>query len=89
MVNAHLSDFRKTDCDRIIAIGGGAVIDMAKILVLEGEYTAAQIFGREVPLKKEKTLIAIPTTCAPGSEVSNVSIAEFNRITHKDGTCRR
>ena len=34
MVDALLEDFRKTDCDRIIAIGGGAVIDMAKILVL-------------------------------------------------------
>ena len=29
MIDALLADFRKTDCDRIIAIGGGAVIDMA------------------------------------------------------------
>ena len=36
MVDALLKDFRQTDCGRIIAIGGGAVIDMAKILVLDG-----------------------------------------------------
>ena len=46
MIDALLADFRKTDCDRIIAIGGGAVIDMAKILVLAGNYTAEEIFGR-------------------------------------------
>ena len=36
MMDAMISDFTKTDCNRIIAIGGGAVIDMAKRLVLEG-----------------------------------------------------
>ena len=44
MIDALLADFRKTDCDRIIAIGGGAVIDMAKILVLAGDYSAEEIF---------------------------------------------
>ena len=80
MIDALLADFRKTDCDRIIAIGGGAVIDMAKILVLAGDYSAEEIFGRKVPLKRAKTLIAVPTTCGAGSEVSNVSIAEFTKL---------
>ena len=84
-IDALLADFRKTDCDRIIAIGGGAVIDMAKILVLAGNYTAEEIFGRKVPLKREKTLIAVPTTCGAGSEVSNVSIAEFTKLHTKMG----
>ena len=63
MVDALLEDFRKTDCDRIIAIGGGAVIDMAKILVLEGHASAADIYQRKVPLKKIHRLVAVPTTC--------------------------
>lgn len=54
MIDALLADFRKTGCDRIIAIGGGAVIDMAKILVLAGNYTAEEIFGRKVPLKERR-----------------------------------
>lgn len=85
MINALLEDYRKTGCDRIIAIGGGAVIDMAKILVLEGSADAEKYFRREVPLKKVHTLIAVPTTCGAGSEVSNVSIAELTSIHSKLG----
>ena len=77
MVDALLEDFRKTDCNRIIAIGGGAVIDMAKILVLDGEAKATEYYQRKVPLKKVRSLIAVPTTCGAGSESSNISIAEI------------
>ena len=85
MVDALLEDFRKTDCDRIIAIGGGAVIDMAKILVLEGHDSAADIYQRKVPLKKIHRLVAVPTTCGAGSEVSNVSIVEMTGMHTKLG----
>lgn len=85
MIDGLLADFRRTDCKRIIAIGGGAVIDMAKLLVLGGDYSTEQIFKREVPLVKERTLIAVPTTCGAGSEVSNVSIAELTSIHSKLG----
>src|SRR5699024_1821010 len=85
MVDALLADFRKTDCGRIIAIGGGAVIDMAKILVLEGEASAADIYQRKAPLKKIHRLVAVPTTCGAGSEVSNVSIVEMTGMHTKLG----
>ena len=35
MIDALLADFSETDCTRIIAIGGGAVIDMVKILMFQ------------------------------------------------------
>jgi 4-hydroxybutyrate dehydrogenase len=85
MVDALLEDFRQTDCNRIIAIGGGAVIDMAKILVLDGEAKAADYYQRKVPLKKVRTLIAVPTTCGAGSESSNISIAEILEMGTKFG----
>ena len=52
MVNAMLADFRKTDCERVIAIGGGAVIDMAKILVLGGGGDAADYYQRKFRWKR-------------------------------------
>lgn len=85
MVDALLEDFRKTDSRRIIAIGGGAVIDMAKILVLDGTASAAEYYQRQVPVKKVRTLVAVPTTCGAGSEVSNVSIAEMTSLQTKLG----
>lgn len=85
MVDALLKDFRQTDCGRIIAIGGGAVIDMAKILVLDGEAKASEYYQKQVPVKKVRTLVAVPTTCGAGSEVSNVSIAELTQLQTKLG----
>lgn len=85
MIDRLLEDFRKLRCRRIIAIGGGAVIDMAKILVLDGSYRAEEYFQRKAPVKKVHELIAVPTTCGAGSEVSNISIAELTSIHSKLG----
>lgn len=85
MVDMLLEDFRKTDCTRIIAIGGGAVIDMAKILMLDGEYKASEYYQRKVPLKKVRSFVAVPTTCGAGSESSNISIAEILEMGTKFG----
>lgn len=85
MIDALLKDFQMTGAERIVAIGGGAVIDMAKILVLDGMHKTEDIFLRKVPLKKVRPLIAVPTTCGAGSEVSNVSIAELTQLHTKLG----
>lgn len=85
MLDALLRDFRKAGCSRIIAVGGGAVIDMAKILVADTNAETEAIFRREVVLRKTCPLIAVPTTCGAGSESSNVSIVEFTKLHSKMG----
>ena len=45
MIDALLEDFRRGRYKRIIAIGGGAVIDMAKILVLDGEAESRELLS--------------------------------------------
>lgn len=62
---------------RIIAVGGGSVIDIAKLLVIKGDNTALDLFERKVELIKDKELIIVPTTAGTGSEVTNISIAEI------------
>lgn len=85
MMDALAADFRCSGCTRITAIGGGAVIDMAKLLVLDGEASVKDIFQKRAALKKKYPLIAVPTTCGAGSEVSNVSIAEMTGLHSKLG----
>lgn len=77
MMNNILSDLRGVDYDRVIAIGGGTVIDISKLFVLKGMTDVLQAFDRSIPLIKEKKLVIIPTTCGTGSEVTNISIAEI------------
>lgn len=77
MIDKLLRDTKQLSFDRIIAIGGGSVIDIAKLLVIKDADSALDLFEQRIPLIKDKELIAIPTTAGSGSEVSNISIAEI------------
>ena len=71
--------------NRIIAIGGGTIIDISKFLTLDYDGTIDQVILNEIPYKKNKTLYVIPTTCGTGSEVTNVAIAELKMRKTKKG----
>lgn len=77
MMDNILKDIQGLSYDRVIAIGGGTVIDISKLFVLKGLTSSRQAFERTIPLVKDKQLIIIPTTCGTGSEVTNISIAEI------------
>lgn len=62
---------------RVIAVGGGSVIDIAKLLVIKDAENTLDLFERNIPLIKDKELIIVPTTCGTGSEATNISIAEI------------
>jgi 4-hydroxybutyrate dehydrogenase len=53
------------------------VLDTAKILTLRGLEHIEDAFERRIPLHREMGLIAVPTTCGTGSEVTNIAITEF------------
>lgn len=84
MLDAMLKDMREKQPERIIAIGG-SVIDCAKLFVLEETASAEDMFLHRCTPEKSRELIAIPTTCGSGSEVSRISICELTSLHTKLG----
>lgn len=61
--------------ERVLAVGGGAIMDIGKLLSLKRTGSVHQLFFKEAEVVRTKKLIAIPTTCGTGSEVTNISVA--------------
>ena len=85
MIDGMLRDMKGKDYRRIIAIGGGTVIDISKLFVFGDGYDVAGIFAKGPELPKQRQLLVIPTTCGTGSEVTNISIVEFKQKQTKIG----
>lgn len=69
--------FRDNNCDGLIAIGGGSVIDTAKgvnIVISEDTEDLSSLMGHDRLSLIQKPLIVIPTTSGTGSEVTLVSV---------------
>lgn len=77
MMNAILKEVEKEEFDRVIAVGGGTILDIAKLFILKDVDDVVDAFEKKIDFVKEKQLIAIPTTCGTGSEVTNITIAEI------------
>ena len=71
--------------DRVIAIGGGTVIDIAKVLSVSGGKPVDELYEHKDELKKEHPLVIIPTTCGTGSEVTDIAIINRTRLGVKMG----
>ena len=84
MVDAILEEMNRHDCDRIIAVGGGTILDIAKVMCLEDAKDTDSLYDRG-ELVKEKELILVPTTCGTGSEVTNISVINRTRKGTKMG----
>jgi len=85
MIDAIAAEMRKYNFKRIIAFGGGTIIDICKILALDVPEKAVDLFTGKVAPKKVKQLVVVPTTCGTGSEVTNVAIAELKSLHTKKG----
>lgn len=70
---------------RIIAIGGGTVIDIAKLFALKEVSPVLDLYDGKIKPVKDKELILVPTTCGTGSEVTNISILALNSRGTKKG----
>lgn len=85
MINKIFKSIEGKRFDRIFAVGGGSIIDIAKLLVIKDAKNTLDLFERKIPFIKDKMLISVPTTCGAGSEVSNISIAMLKEKNTKMG----
>lgn len=85
MIDAMSQEMKKYDFKRIIAFGGGTIVDICKVLALDIPEKSVDLFTGKVAPKKVKELVVVPTTCGTGSEVTNVAIAELKSLHVKKG----
>lgn len=64
-------------CDSVLALGGGSVLDAAKVtamLAANADLPIGNLADSHLKLKKRLPLIAIPTTAGTGSEATNIAV---------------
>lgn len=72
-VEQAVQQYQKNGCDGIVAIGGGSVIDCAKIVgarITRPEKSVKQMMGTMKIGRRIPNLYAVPTTAGTGSEVT-------------------
>lgn len=80
IINQLAKIYKEHNCDSIIAVGGGSVIDTAKglrMLISQDEEDINQLMGNEIlTYGKHIPFIVVPTTAGTGSEVTLVAVIE-------------
>lgn len=85
MAEGIYQDIKDINYRRVIAIGGGTILDVAKLFALKNISPIVDLYDRKLEIKKNKKLILVPTTCGTGSEVTNISILELTAKNTKMG----
>jgi len=75
--------YKQSNCDMIIAIGGGSVMDMAKLINVFSSNSHIDsleiVQNSKLINKKGNTLVAIPTTAGTGSEATHFAVVYHNK----------
>ena len=73
---AALAEAREEKIDSVLGIGGGSVLDIAKLVaaLVRGTQNVAEIFGVDLLQGRALPLVCLPTTAGTGSEVSPIAV---------------
>ncbi len=84
-VDRGVSLFKENDIDCIIAVGGGSVIDMAKLINWFSSNdldSQKYLIEDQNSVKDGKVLIAVPTTSGAGSEGTHFAVFYVDKVKH-------
>ena len=67
-----VTEARQKQIDSVLAIGGGSVIDVGKLIaaLVDGRQKVSEVFGINLLTKRMLPLVCLPTTAGTGAEVS-------------------
>ena len=85
VVTRMLQDLKARKVERIIGVGGGSVLDTAKLLCIKDAESYDDIYDEKIPLVRDKKLVLIPTTCGTGCEMTCVSVVDRPKYHAKMG----
>ena len=86
MIDAILAELKEKAFDRVVAIGGGSVMDISKLIsVAAPSDTVDDLFAAPEKIKKRHKLYCLPTTCGTGSEVTCLVSVNRTRLSTKVG----
>lgn len=69
--------FRESNCDMIIAVGGGSAMDVAKCIKLYAYMDSSTIYLKQRIVPNNITLMAVPTTAGTGSEATRYAVIYY------------
>jgi len=75
--------FQKNKCDSVVAVGGGSVMDMGKLIALLGDFEEINIdsIKRYSSFNKRNIpLVCVPTTAGSGSECTHFAVVYDSNI---------
>ena len=72
MLNDALEAYHSSGCDAVVGIGGGSVLDVAKLIAVlhDSDQDIQSVFGIGKVAGRKTYLACLPTTAGTGSEVS-------------------
>lgn len=77
IIDRMLADLHGRPVKRIVGIGGGAILDITKLLCIKDATTVSDMFADRIPLVRDKEMLLVPTTCGTGAEVTCVSVVDM------------
>ncbi len=70
---------------RVVGIGGGSVLDTAKLLSLDTLVPVGALFSNKREIARTRRLTLLPTTCGTGSEVTCIAVVTLKKTGAKLG----
>ncbi len=73
-----INEYKKNNCDFIIAVGGGSAIDVAKCIKLFNNMNPNENYLKQDIIPNDIELFVVPTTAGTGSEATHFAVIYYN-----------